>query len=102
MRAVVILWVIFSILFFGGAALWQNRSEIVSSLIKKQVENKVKEFIPEELNQILDLEKAVIEGGGLKYNPPSLDLFDREDRFFYKMISIAGIVVSTLIFCIGA
>ncbi len=28
--------------------------------------------------------------------------FDREDRFFYKMISIAGIVVSTLIFCIGA
>ncbi len=27
--------------------------------------------------------------------------FDKEDRFFYKMISIAGIFISSLIFCIG-
>jgi hypothetical protein len=88
MRVVWIFWLVFSIIFFGGAALWQNRSSIVSSLVKKQVENKVKDLVSDELKQIINLEKELIEGGGLKYNPPSLDLFNREDRLLLDTLTL--------------
>lgn len=91
MRVVGIFWLIFSILFFGGGYLWQNKSAILAGVIKNKIEDKVKEIIPDELNHIIDIEKTLIEGGGLKYNPPAVkDLFEynRDDRLLLDKLTL--------------
>ena len=89
MKAVWMLWVIFSLIFFGGGYIWQNKSAIASNLLKHHVQTTLEGKF--KLDEIINLERSVIEGGGLKYFPPSfnpLDLNNREDRLLLDSLTL--------------
>ncbi len=89
MKAVWLLWVIFSLIFFGGGYIWQNKSAIASNLLKHHVQTTLEDKF--NLDEIINLERNVIEGGGLKYLPPSfntLDLHNREDRLLLDSLTL--------------
>ncbi len=89
MKAVWLLWVVFSLMFFGGGYIWQNKSAIASSLLKHHVQTTLEDKF--NLDEIINLEKSVIEGGGLEYLPPSfnpLDLNNREDRLLLDRLTL--------------
>tara|TARA_R100000008_G_scaffold56030_1_gene34433 strand:+ start:3739 stop:4527 length:789 start_codon:yes stop_codon:yes gene_type:complete len=75
-KKVWMFWAIFTVLFFlfgYGVNLWQKRDEILKNFLKDKVEDAIMEQI-DPLKQILDDEKALIEGAGLKYIDPKINV----------------------------
>ena len=58
MNRVGIFWIAFSILFFSCGYLWQNKEDIIGKILKSRIESavtdKIKDVIPDDLNNIID------------------------------------------------